>query len=255
MVDVVPGFIYRQIPCNYSAEHWDWSWGLVLHVATGPADASLYGWFSNPAASASSHWWAGASGGAEQYLDPIEHQGWAQADGNASYHSVETGGDPDAPLTEAQCQAVARIYRWGHDRFGWPYQLAEVPGQKGLAWHGMGGSAWGGHTSCPGELRKAQRQHILDLAQGSSPTTGDDMPTPQDLWNAVLPGGNGFTAAQVLVGTNTAAWAASGKLDKLNSDTLATALASKLAPQLKEGLDPKTIADEVVKDLIGAVIK
>lgn len=182
MVAIAPGFTYRQIPCNYTAEHWDWSWGLILHVATGPADASLYGWFSNPTASASSHWWAGASGGAEQYLDPMEHQSWAQADGNASYHSVETGGDPDAPLTEAQCQAVARIYRWGHDRFGWPYQLAEAPGQKGLGWHGMGGAAWGGHTGCPGDLRKAQRQHILDLAQGAAASpTQEELMTGQQL--------------------------------------------------------------------------
>jgi len=32
----------------------------------------------------------------------------------------------------------------------------------------MGGAAWGGHPDCPGDLRKAQRQTILDIAQGDS---------------------------------------------------------------------------------------
>ena len=165
MTAVVPGFTYRQIPRNFGTEHWDYSLGLILHVATGPADASLYGWFSNPAAQASSHWWAGASGGREQYLDPDEHVSWAQADGNSLYHSVETGGEPSQPLTDAQIDAVAGIYRWGHDHFGWPYRLAEHPGEKGLGWHGMGGTAWGGHPYCPGDLRKAQRAEILRRAQ------------------------------------------------------------------------------------------
>ena len=174
MTAIVPGFAYRQIPTNYSTEHWDWSLGLVLHVATG-GNNSLYGWFSNPAAQASSHWWAGYNEGeAEQYLDPEEHISWAQAGGNDSYRSVETAGNPEDPLTEAQCRAVARIYRWGHDRFCWPYRLAEHPGEQGLGWHGMGGAAWGGHTGCPGELRRAQRQHILDLAQGEADDEGEE---------------------------------------------------------------------------------
>lgn len=168
MTAIVPGFTYRQIPRNYSTERWDYSLGLVLHVATGSPNSSLYGWFSSASAQASSHWWVGASGTREQYLDPENHVSWAQAGGNSLYHSVETGGEPVDPLTEAQCQAVADIYRWGHERFGWPYQLAETPGERGLGWHGMGGAAWGGHTGCPGELRKAQRQHILDLAQGGT---------------------------------------------------------------------------------------
>lgn len=171
MVEIVPGFKYRQIGTNYSNISWDYSLGLVLHVATG-GNNSLFGWFSNPAASASSHWWAGYNAGErEQYLDPMTQMGWAQANGNSEYHSVETAGEPSAPLTEAQCEAVADIYAWGHAKFGWPFQLAEVPGQRGLGWHGMGGSSWGGHPYCPGELRKAQRQHILDLAQGIKTTS------------------------------------------------------------------------------------
>ena len=196
MTVIVPGFAYRQIPTNYSVEHWDWSLGLVLHVATG-GNNSLHGWFSNPAAQASSHWWAGYNEGeAEQYLDPEEHISWAQAAGNDSYHSVETAGNPEDPLTEAQCRAVARIYRWGHDRFGWPYRLAERPGEQGLGWHGMGGAAWGGHTGCPGELRRAQRQHILDLAQGGA---ADEREEDMQLTDTVRrPDGHESTVGDIL---------------------------------------------------------
>lgn len=169
MVAVVPGFVYKQIPRNYSSEHWDWSNGLVLHVVTGTQN-SMFGWFSDPNAQASSHWWVNDKGQAEQYLDPDNHIAWTQGNGNNSYHSVETGGDVWEKLTDAQLDKVAAIYRWGHDHFGWPYQLAEKPGDKGLGWHGMGAAYGWGHPDCPGELRKAQRSEILRRAQniGSS---------------------------------------------------------------------------------------
>lgn len=52
-----------------------------------------------------------------------------------------------------------------------PYTVINTPGAKGFGWHGMGGAAWGGHTGCPGDLRRAQMPQILALAQGSTPTT------------------------------------------------------------------------------------
>jgi hypothetical protein len=36
----------------------------------------------------------------------------------------------------------------------------------GFGWHGMGGTAWGNHPGCPGDLRLAQRPTILQLAGG-----------------------------------------------------------------------------------------
>lgn len=163
-----PGFAYRPIGRNFYSRNMTGSIGLILHVATG-GNQSLYGWFTNPECEASSHWWAGYDAGQrEQYLDPDTQASWAQGDGNARYHSVETAGEPERPLTEKQCQSIAAIYRWGHDRYGWPYRLAENPGEPGFGWHGMGGLAWGGHPYCPGGLRKAQRPHILDLAQGGA---------------------------------------------------------------------------------------
>ena len=159
--------------------------GLILHVQAG--NNALSGWFDNPAAQASSTWWAGKGGGREQYGNPDTDKFWAQAAGNSLYHSIETEGYPGEALTAAQVESCAVAYAFGHARYGWPFQLAEKPGDAGLGWHGMGGSAWGGHTGCPGDLRKAQRAAILARARqiaNPAPTPKeDDMPSVDDVWN------------------------------------------------------------------------
>jgi hypothetical protein len=164
--------------------------GLILHVQAG--DGALSGWFNNPTAQASSTWWAGKAGAREQYGNPDTDKFWAQAAGNTTYHSIETEGQPSQPLTPAQIETVAVAYAWGHTRYGWPFRLAEKPGETGLGWHGMGGKAWGGHTGCPGDLRKAQRSQILARAQqiagGTTAPQEDDMPTPAELWGYKAPG-------------------------------------------------------------------
>lgn len=151
--------------------------GLVLHVQAG--NGALGGWFSNPAAEASSTWWAGKKGQREQYGNPDTDRFWAQSAGNSAYHSIETEGYPNEPLTAAQIESVAVAFAWGHERYGWPLVLAEKPGQPGLGWHGMGGTAWGGHTGCPGDIRKAQRAQILErakqIAAPPAPTLEDIM--------------------------------------------------------------------------------
>lgn len=158
--------------------------GLILHVQAG--NGALGGWFNQPQAAASSTWWAGKVGGREQYGNPDTDKFWAQADGNSTYHSIETEGWPNEPLTAVQIESVAQAFAWGHARYGWPLQLAEKPGQPGLGWHGMGGKAWGGHTGCPGDIRKAQRQLILTRAQqiAGAKSKEDDV-TPDDIKQAV----------------------------------------------------------------------
>ena len=170
--------------------------GLILHVQAG--NGALGGWFNNPKASASSTWWAGKAGGREQYGDPDRDKFWAQAAGNSTYHSIETEGIPSEPLTDAQIESVAVAFAWGHARYGWQLVLAEQPGDPGLGWHGMGGKAWGGHTGCPGDLRKAQRSQILARAKQIAGTpSGDwfDMATQADL-EAVVRKVTGIPAGQ-----------------------------------------------------------
>jgi hypothetical protein len=82
---------------------------------------------------------------------------------NADYNGVETEGFNTDPLTSQQVTALAGIYKWGMQSYGWPKQLVDTVGGSGFAWHGLGGDSWGGHPYCPGDLRKAQRADILKL--------------------------------------------------------------------------------------------
>lgn len=182
MAFVVPGFTYRPV-ANRSAGIRTPTLGLILHVQAG--GGSPFGWFDNTASQASSTWWVGKDGSGEQYVDPDTEHGWAQAAGNHDYHSVETEGQPGEPLTAAQVATLGRLFRAGHERWGWPLQLAEAPGQPGLGWHGMGGTAWGGHFGCPGDLRKAERKDILAAAGGSTVKDWFDMATEADLETAL----------------------------------------------------------------------
>lgn len=190
-----PGAVARIVPFPTPGAFQ--SLGLILHVQQG--DNSPYGWFANPSNGAVSHWWISKTGLVEQYLD-ADCKSWAQMQGNATYHSAETEGFATEPLTDAQVGALAQLYRWGMETFGWALQLSDAPGTRGFGWHGMGGATWGGHYGCPGDLRKAQRADVLARLQPSEEddmriiqATGDDaqylvlgdgsvhIPTPDDV--------------------------------------------------------------------------
>ena len=135
--------------------------GVVLHV--NESNGNLYNWVAGDH-NMSCHFEVYKDGSAEQYIDTADSS-WCQMDGNATYISVETEGFATEPLTAAQLRKVAEIVAEAHTVHGIPLQLADTPGQAGFGWHGMGGAAWGGHTGCPGDQRKAQRAAILTLAQ------------------------------------------------------------------------------------------
>lgn len=165
MTAIYPGAEYKPIERNFSHNPMVAHLGLVLHVQVG--NGSLAGWFNNPQAEVSSHWWVGVNGAVEQYVD-AELTAWAQAEGNATYLSVETEGEPNVALTVAQIDALAGLYRWCHDTFSIPFAVADTVGQRGFAWHGMGGESWGNHPDCPSPVRLAARAEILQKAQGAA---------------------------------------------------------------------------------------
>lgn len=159
--------------------------GLVLHVQEG--NGALSGWFNNPAAQASSTWWVGKNGALEQYVD-ADLSAWAQAAGNGQYNSIETEGYHTESLTTQQESTLARLYTWGVQTYRWPVRLAEAPGQPGFAWHGMGGGSWGGHTGCPGDLRKNRRSAILAAVSGqAAPSPAPPKPIPPKPLPASVP--------------------------------------------------------------------
>ncbi|MCY0926692.1 N-acetylmuramoyl-L-alanine amidase [Streptomyces sp. H27-H1] len=161
----MPGAAAIPLERNFVRGSRDAQRGLVLHVQEG--EGSLYERFSTPGIKASSHFWVSRDGETEQYVSVLD-RAWAQVDGNGAWSSVETSGFTTRPLTEAQVDAVARIYAWGARAHGWPPAVSERPDHPGLGVHAMGGAGWGGHE-CPGTLRSGQRAEIIRRVRGLLP--------------------------------------------------------------------------------------
>ncbi len=153
----MPGVAKIPLKRNFVPRDRDAQRGLVLHVQEG--EGSLYERFNTPGIKTSSHFWVSRDGETEQYVSVLD-RAWAQVEGNGSWASVETSGFATRSLTEAQVDAVARIYAWGAGSHGWPPAVSERPDQPGLGVHSMGGAAWGGHE-CPGTLRSGRRAEIV----------------------------------------------------------------------------------------------
>lgn len=160
--------------------------GAVLHV--NQSNGNLFNWVNNPANQVSCHFEVYKSGTIEQYIDTA-NSSWCQTNGNDDWLSIETEGFPSEPLTDAQLGAIAGLYAWMVDTHHIVLQLADTPSGTGFGWHGMGGTPWGGHPSCPGDLRKPQRQTIINMILGG------DM-EPADVWNYPIKNGPTSMSAQ-----------------------------------------------------------
>ena len=146
--------------------------GLVLHHQAG--NGSLYGFFNNPASKVSAHFWVGKNGTIEQYVDTSKVS-WHGRDLNSNWVGVETEGCPggrDEDLTEAQVNALARLYAEGARRHGWANQLASSNGGRGFGYHRMAVN-----TACPCDRRLNKRSEILKRAFGGTATTPPKPPS------------------------------------------------------------------------------
>lgn len=144
--------------------------GLVVHIAEGSYWGTI-NWQMNPEASVSSHFVVSYSGEIAQMLD-TDITAWTQAEGNGHWLSVENEGYTPNELTPAQLDANARIFRKGHEVYGYPLVVANSPSDRGLGHHSMGyenGVYWG-HSECPGPNIKAQKPDIVERAKGGGST-------------------------------------------------------------------------------------
>ena len=178
------GASWRPIPANYTPNGQTSVRGVVVHIMAGTL-AGTESWFRNPQARASSHFGTGRSGRLYQWVD-TKDRAWAQAAGNTSWLSVENEGQGGDALTHVQLAYNAEVLAWAHRVYSVPLQVASGPNGAGLGWHGMGGKAWGGHTSCPGPRIVAQLPEIVELArniidQEDDPMAGMDQ---RDVFNA-----------------------------------------------------------------------
>lgn len=166
---------WRPISINHTKGGQDSVRGVVVHIMAGTLVGSD-AWFRNPAARASSHFGTNKAGALWQWVD-TKDRAWAQASGNRTWLSVENEGRGGDTLTDAQLDRNAQVLAWAHKTHGVPLKLASGPSSSGLGWHGMGGSAWGGHTQCPGHRIVAQLPEILRRAKVLAGTKPAE-PTP-----------------------------------------------------------------------------
>lgn len=179
----MPGATWRPIPTNYTRGGQSSVRGVVVHIMAGTL-AGTDSWFRNSRARASSHFGTGKGGALYQWVDTSD-RAWAQAAGNGSWLSVENEGVGGDRLTDDQLDATARVLAWAHERYGVPLQVATSPSGRGLGYHAMGGSAWGGHTSCPGSRIVAQLPEIVDRAEQLAGGTHHQEDTDMQLDDAV----------------------------------------------------------------------
>lgn len=137
--------------------------GLVVHIMAGYLEGSQ-SWFDNPRSQASSHFGTAKDGRLRQWVD-TKDRAWAQGSGNRTYLSIENEGFGGDELTDKQIEQVAQVFAWVNRTYHVPLQLAKKVGDQGLAYHALGGAAWGGHTSCPGAKIVAQLPKIVQRAK------------------------------------------------------------------------------------------
>lgn len=147
--------------------------GLVVHIMDGTLEGSQ-SWFNNPASQASSHFGTGRDGELRQWVD-TKDRAWAQGSGNRTYLSIENEGRGGDSLTAEQIEAVAKTFAWTHLIYQVPLRRAAYAGDKGLAYHALGGAAWGSHPNCPGPKIIAQLDKIVARAKVIA---GEKAPVP-----------------------------------------------------------------------------
>lgn len=132
----------------------------VIHIMQGTL-AGTDSEFRTPGVKLSAHFGVGKDGTVYQWVDTADiayHAAYA----NDKSVGVEHEGFSGFPLTARQLIASARLYAWVHQQHGVPFWLASDPvNGSGLAWHGMGGAAWGNHPDCPGVPIRAQLPALL----------------------------------------------------------------------------------------------
>ncbi|MFD6294509.1 N-acetylmuramoyl-L-alanine amidase [Streptomyces sp. NPDC060235] len=174
---IMPGATKRLIPVNHTEGGQESVRGVVVHIMAGTL-AGTDSWFRNPKAQASSHFGTGKGGELYQWVDTAD-RAWAQAAGNRTWLSVENEGKGGDALTDAQLDSNAQVLAWAHVHDGVPLQVASSPNGYGLGFHAMGGTDWGGHSSCPGTRIVAQLPEIVARAKrlvSNVSNPEDDMP-------------------------------------------------------------------------------
>lgn len=155
-----PGAQWRPVPVNFTRGGNNPRYHVIHIMQGGLAGTDQF--FRDPAAQVSAHFGVGKDGTVYQWVDTADIA-WHAAAANDHSVGVEHEGFSGFPLTLAQLAATARLYAWVHQQHpGVRFRLASDPvNGAGLAWHGMGGPAWGNHPLCPGVPIRLQLPALL----------------------------------------------------------------------------------------------
>lgn len=179
----MPGALWRPISRNYTPRKRRVTRGIILHVAASEA-TSLYGWFNDPRARASSHLYILRNGAMEQLVD-LDYIAWGNGAANSETIIVETQGGAKGPWTPAQVETIIRVIVFTRQHFGYPLQVmrSSRASERGVGWHALGvpatraqltrgvsqtgGQLWSRAVGkvCPGPERIAQIPGIVNQAK------------------------------------------------------------------------------------------
>lgn len=179
---------------------------VILHSTASKTATSMYGWFSNPSAEASSHFHIDNVGRVEQYID-TDHFSWANREGNSRSITVETQGSGYEQWTNAQIVAIVDLIVWASKVHGIPIRMmnSSKSSESGVGWHRLGidgnyiisknpdllkgrtprggGEVWSGFGKiCPGDDRILQMPSIVEKAKkqagiSTTPVTPNTAPS------------------------------------------------------------------------------
>lgn len=227
MATIYPGAQWRPITRNYTAKPRARTRGIILHVAASEA-ASLRGWFNNPKARASSHFYVRRDGTVEQYVD-LDQVSWTSGAGSSETIGVETQGMAHGEWTPAQVAALANIISWCAARYKFPIKTmgSSKAYERGVGWHALGvpgtyrqkargvsqtgGQLWSSAVGkvCPGAERVRQIPGIVRAATGQPATPAPAKPAPAP----ATPGGYGVDVKQVQRQLQAAGYYQGGRID------------------------------------------
>lgn len=135
----MPGAVRKPLTVNYTPKPRKTTNAIVYHVAVSEA-STLHGWFSNPRARASSHFYIRRDGTIEQYI-PINHTSWAGVNSDARAVSVETQGMEYGKWTAAQLESMIAIILFARSHYpAIPLRLATSSkrSEAGIGYHRLG---------------------------------------------------------------------------------------------------------------------
>ena len=201
---------------------------VILHSAASNG-SSLKGWFDNPRASASSHFYVRKDGVVEQYVDTA-YISWANMAANSRSVTIETAGcAPGAanePWTTAQFNALVGLVKWICETHGIPKTQMDnsKASEKGIGWHRLGcdgnfprtgilrgrtqrgvGEKWSAARGkvCPGDRRIKQIPSLIEKVNAKTSGTASKPSTSKP---TVKPKPKAWPYIPTTAGNRTKAW-------------------------------------------------